>query len=173
MMTMAPGRPVSTVLAALVAVVVLSACTRGDDAQAPTPALPSTPDALPAVSVEGYNDILEQLRGIPVVVNLWASWCEPCKAETPKLVQAAADHPDVQFLGVNALDSRDGAESFIAEHAVTYPSVFDPSGAIKTDLNSNGLPMTVFYRADGTIEASVPAELSQATLDQNLAAIQA
>ena len=128
---------------------------------------------MPAVTVDQFDGLLQGLsgQGTPVVVNLWASWCVPCEAETPKLVAAAADHPEVQFLGVNSQDAREDAEVFIAEHDIPYPSVFDPDGAIKTDLNANGLPMTVFYRADGSIEAALPIELSQEALDDHLAAI--
>ena len=160
----------------LVLAVVLAACTGTPDndpeaSPSPSPTLPATPEALPATSVPQFEDLLVHLEGTPVVVNAWASWCGPCEAETPKLVEAADRHPDVQFLGVDTQDSREGAEGFIAEHHVPYPSVFDPTGAILTSLNASGPPITVFYRADGTVEGTVPGELSQEALDQHLAAI--
>jgi thiol-disulfide isomerase/thioredoxin len=160
----------------LVLVMVLAACTAKPDEDpdrppSSSPALPATPEALPATSVPQFQDLLVHLEGTPVVVNAWASWCGPCEAETPKLVDAADRHPDVQFLGVDTQDSRDGAEGFIAEHRVPYPSVFDPTGAILTSLDASGPPITVFYRADGTVEGTVPGELSQEALDQHLAAI--
>ena len=77
----------------------------------------------------------------------------------------------MQFLGVDTLDSRGGAEDFIAEHAVPFPSLFDPDGAIRTDLAGNGLPITVFFDADGNQVAKVDGELSQEALDEHLATV--
>jgi thiol:disulfide interchange protein len=174
MMPMAPDRPLTrTVLASLILAAALSACTGGSDDPPPRAAatMPSTPDALPPTTVDQFHELLAQLEGTPVVVNAWASWCEPCKTETPKLVEAAGADPDVQFLGIDTMDAREGAEGFIAEHRVPYPSVFDPDGAILTALNGIGPPITVFYEADGTVEGTVAGELSQAALDEHLAAI--
>ncbi|MGZ8580790.1 MAG: TlpA family protein disulfide reductase [Actinomycetota bacterium] len=134
-------------------------------------ALPSTADELPTADAAAFRGLLDELQGTPVVVNLWASWCEPCKREMPMLSRAAADHPDVQFLGVDTLDSREGAEAFIAEYSVPFPSLFDPDGAIRTELGSFGLPVTVFFDADGNEAAKVDGELSQSALDEHLATI--
>ena len=151
--------------------VVLVACT-GDPAQpTPSPGLPTSVTELPSADVETFRALLEDLRGTPVVVNLWASWCEPCEREMPMLAQAARADPDVQFLGVDTLDSREGAEEFIAEFGVPFPSLFDPDGVIRTDLDSFGLPVTVFFDADGNQVAKVDGELSRTALDEHLAAI--
>jgi thiol-disulfide isomerase/thioredoxin len=136
-----------------------------------TDSLPATVAALPPTDVEAFRALLDDLRGTPVVVNLWASWCEPCEREMPILAQAARAHPDVQFLGVDTLDAREGAEEFIAEFAVPFPSLFDPDGAIRTDLDSFGLPVTVFFDARGNQVGKVDGEISQAALDEHLAAI--
>jgi thiol-disulfide isomerase/thioredoxin len=136
-----------------------------------TDSLPATVAALPPTDVEAFRALLDDLRGTPVVVNLWASWCEPCEREMPILAQAARAHPDVQFLGVDTLDAREGAEEFIAEFAVPFPSLFDPDGAIRTDLDSFGLPVTVFFDARGNQVGKVDGEISQAALDEHLSAI--
>jgi cytochrome c biogenesis protein CcmG, thiol:disulfide interchange protein DsbE len=133
--------------------------------------LPTTVAELPNADAATFRSLLGELRGTPVVVNLWASWCEPCTREMPLLGRAARDHRDVQFLGVDTLDSRGGAEDFIAEHAVPFPSLFDPDGAIRTDLAGNGLPITVFFDADGNQVAKVDGELSQEALDERLATV--
>jgi thiol-disulfide isomerase/thioredoxin len=168
------------VLAFAVIALISSACTWSNDDEEPTPTpsasstgglLPSTPDALPNMDAEDFHAMVGQLEGTPLVVNVWASWCEPCERETPMLTAAAADHPGVRFVGVNTQDSREGAESFIEQYSIPYPSVFDPDGAIITDLDALGPPVTVFYDADGTQAASVVGELSQQTLDQHLAEI--
>ena len=64
-----------------------------------------------------------------------------------------------------------GAESFIAEHAVSFPSLFDPDASVRTELGSFGLPVTVFFDADGDQVAKVDGELSQSALDEHLAEI--
>ena len=87
------------------------------------------------------------------------------------LSRAATEHPDVQFVGVDTLDSREGAEAFIAEHRVPFPSLFDPDGAIRTDLASIGLPVTVFFDSEGNEVRKVDGELDQSTLDEQLVAI--
>ncbi len=163
--------------------VVLVACTGNPErstvtssspallASGGTDSLPATVAALPPTDVEAFRALLDDLRGTPVVVNLWASWCEPCEREMPILAQAARAHPDVQFLGVDTLDAREGAEEFIAEFGVPFPSLFDPDGAIRTDLDSFGLPVTVFFDARGNQVGKVDGEISQAALDEHLAAI--
>lgn len=133
--------------------------------------MPTTVAELPNADATAFRSLLGELRGTPVVVNLWASWCEPCTREMPLLALAAADHRDVQFLGVDTLDSRGGAEDFIAEHGVPFPSLFDPDGAIRTDLAGNGLPITVFFDAEGNQVAKVDGELSREVLDEQLGAV--
>jgi thiol-disulfide isomerase/thioredoxin len=135
------------------------------------PGLPTQVAELPTADTDAFRTLLADLQGIPVVVNLWASWCEPCTREMPMLSDAAAAHPDVQFIGVDTLDSRGGAEAFIADYGVPFPSLFDPDGAIRTDLGSFGLPVTVFFDAEGNQVEKVDGELSQSALDEHLAAI--
>jgi cytochrome c biogenesis protein CcmG/thiol:disulfide interchange protein DsbE len=151
--------------------VVLVACTGDPEQPTRSPGLPTSVTELPSADVETFRALLEDLRGTPVVVNLWASWCEPCEREMPMLAQAAGANPDVQFLGVDTLDSREGAEEFIAEFGVPFPSLFDPDGVIRTDLDSFGLPVTVFFDAEGNQVAKVDGELSQTALDEHIAAI--
>lgn len=168
---------------ALVMVLGIGACSsNGEPGGSPAPSraalivasgagLPSTVSDLPAMDVEGFHDLLERVKGTPLVVNFWASWCEPCKREAPMLARAARSHPDVQFLGVDILDTKDGALQFIADHHVPYPSVFNPDGGIRTDLGSLGQPVTVFYTADGAEVAKTDGELSADVLRSNLALI--
>jgi cytochrome c biogenesis protein CcmG/thiol:disulfide interchange protein DsbE len=151
--------------------VALAACTGDPEQPTPSVALPTSVTELPNADVETFRALLDELRGTPVVVNLWASWCEPCQREMPMLAAATEAHRDVQFLGVDTLDAREGAEEFIAEFGVPFPSLFDPDGVIRTDLDSFGLPVTVFFDAEGNQVGKVDGELSQATLDEHLAAI--
>jgi cytochrome c biogenesis protein CcmG/thiol:disulfide interchange protein DsbE len=136
------------------------------------PALPIVADELPAMDANGFQQLIQQLHGTPVVVNYWAAWCPPCKAEIPLLVQAhrRLGH-DVQFVGVDMQDFRDGARTFMHEQDVTYPSVFDPANSIGLSFNLFSPPMTQFYGADGLLVATVRGQLSADTLQANLKAI--
>ncbi len=97
--------------------------------------LPTHVAELPTFDVQTYQRLLTQLRGTPVVVNVWAAWCGPCRDEAPLLHAGEQTYGDrVQFLGVDIIDSLDGARGFIDEHGLTYPSVFDPSGDIRDSL---------------------------------------
>jgi thiol-disulfide isomerase/thioredoxin len=155
----------------VIVMIALAACTGDPAPPPPSPALPTSAAELPNADVETFRALLDDLRGTPLVVNLWASWCEPCEREMPMLAEAAEAHRDVQFLGVDTLDARAGAEEFIARFRVPFPSLFDPDGVIRTDLDSFGLPVTVFFDADGNQVGKVDGELSQSTLDEHLTAI--
>ena len=136
------------------------------------PALPIMADELPAMDADGFRQLLQQLRGTPVVVNYWAAWCPPCKAETPLLVDAHRRLGDaVQFVGVDLEDFRQGARSFMHDRDVTYPSVFDPTNSIGLSFNLFSPPMTQFYDADGRLVATVRGQLSEDVLQANLKAI--
>ena len=96
----------------------------------------------------------DQLRGAPVVVNFFASWCFPCRQEAPDLQRLSERYQgDVTFLGVNVqgglppglLDSQKGAREFVADFGITYPVVVDPDGELAKDLmDFYGLPQTFF-----------------------------
>jgi thiol-disulfide isomerase/thioredoxin len=174
-----------SLLLPLVALLLAPACSRsptdgapqgsqsGPTAKNATTAalLPTHVASLPAFDVETFDRLLAQLHGTPVVVNVWAAWCGPCKAEAPLLRAASQTFGDrVQFLGVDILDSLDGARGFIADHGLTYPSVFDPPGAIRDSLGMIGQPVTVFYDAQGNVVKTYPGQLTQTALDQGIRA---
>ncbi|HET9672125.1 MAG TPA: TlpA disulfide reductase family protein [Actinomycetota bacterium] len=119
------------------------------------PLLPRHADALPASDPDRFARLLDQLRGTPVLVNVWGSWCPPCEEEMPRLVAAHAEYGDrVQFVGIDILDSRTEARAFIAEHGIRFPSVFDVDDAIKPSLGQFGQPVTVFYDREGAFVTS-------------------
>jgi len=95
---------------------------------------------------------LASLRGRPVVVNLWASWCVPCRKEMPALEAVYRQgRGRVAFIGVNHEDDRDAALKFVAKTGVTYPSGFDPRGKVATAYGLVGLPTTLCISADGRL----------------------
>ena len=85
-------------------------------------------------TLDGSSLDVGALRGQVVVVNFWASWCSPCRAESPNLVQVAKENAGkgVQFVGVNIKDDRSAAKRFDEVHDVPYPSLFDQAGVLLT-----------------------------------------
>ena len=139
-------------LVLLVAVLGLAAC--GGDAPPRTDGslLPEDRLALPQYDLETFRAMLEQLRGTPVVVNVWGSWCPPCVEEAPDLAEVSLEYEgDVQFVGLDILDQRDAARAFIQRYDWPYPSIFDPAGAIRDALGYVGQPVTILYDRSGEI----------------------
>ncbi|HEV2785386.1 MAG TPA: TlpA disulfide reductase family protein [Solirubrobacteraceae bacterium] len=158
--------------AALVAVLVIGLTQAGsadgeDAASGPTlaelrRAVEGAPPPLAALYAEANRVVpsdpadfrrrLRSLRGYPVVVNVWGSWCGPCKLEFPYFQRAAQQlGRRVAFLGVNVIDNRANAERFLAERPVPYPSLEDGNARIsqETAPGARGAPITVFYDARG------------------------
>lgn len=105
--------------------------------------------------VDAYERRLRSLRGYPVVVNVWASWCGPCRFEFPHFQQAVARYGKrVAFLGVDKEDSDDLAEAFLREEPLPYPSYRDPDEEIAESIEreaARGLPTTAFYDRGGEL----------------------
>jgi cytochrome c biogenesis protein CcmG, thiol:disulfide interchange protein DsbE len=102
---------------------------------------------------EAFEARLEELRGFPIVVNKWASWCGPCRAEFPYFQsQAAKQGKRVAFLGVNSNDGEDSASEFLAEFPVPYPSYLDPDLEIADEIEGAlAFPATAFYDSRGEL----------------------
>ena len=117
--------------------------------------------ALTGTDLDGNEVDLADLRGRPVVVNVWASWCPPCRVEQPDLNEAHAELGDrVAFLGLNIRDaSRDNALAYVRNLEVPYPSVHSADGAallpFAGTLTPKSIPSTVVLDAEGRIAASV------------------
>jgi cytochrome c biogenesis protein CcmG, thiol:disulfide interchange protein DsbE len=119
---------------------------------APLAALHAQADKLLGGGVGAYERRLAALRGYPVIANVWASWCGPCRAEFPVLQKLAARYGTrVAFLGVNSQDSDDTAASYLKEAPVPYPSYTDPDREIAESIRANGLPDTAFYDRAGKL----------------------
>lgn len=111
-----------------------------------------------------------RLAGRPTVVNLWATWCQPCRQEMPILQKAAQRHGDrVQFLGVNTKDQPDWAAEFLQEVKVTYPQVVDTDGRLLNSLRSPGLPVTVVLDPQGQIAGRHIGRISEQQLTELVA----
>lgn len=165
----APIRGAAALLAALLAAALLAACGSEDGESSPAPdyeaALQQAPpklarlyangDELITGGEEAFDETLESVRGYPVVVNNWASWCGPCRTEFPWFQRAAAEHLDeIAFLGVNSEDSPEAYETFLRDRPVPYPSVEDPGMEIGEWIGTTlvgGLPNTFFYDREGKL----------------------
>jgi thiol-disulfide isomerase/thioredoxin len=103
--------------------------------------------------VGAYEGRIAALRGYPVVVNVWASWCGPCRFEFPTLQKLSARYGKrVAFLGINSQDSDDAARTFLSEDPVPYPSYTDPDKDVARSIGADlGLPDTAFYDRHGEL----------------------
>ena len=123
---------------------------------------------LPCIGHDGTVS-MRALGGIPYVVNLWGSWCFPCRTEMPEFQKVYADYKGrVGFLGVDTQDFDKPARAAIQRAAVTYPSVFDKDSKVKLALGTRSLPTTVLVGADGRIKNVHVGELTGAELRANI-----
>lgn len=110
---------------------------------------PSTVEDLPTIDVAAFNVVLADL-GRPAVVNIWASWCHPCRSEAPLLRAAYDEFGDrVAFIGIDVQDNQADAKEFIAEFELDIPHYFDRSRAIPNHYGVIGTPVTLFFDENG------------------------
>ena len=131
---------------------------------------PNAP-VLEGTTLEGSAFRLPDLAGHIVVINVWGSWCGPCRAETPDLVRLARQHEDrgVRFVGIDTRDNLAAAKAFVAKYDVPYPSVFDEDGRALLPFNriipSAAVPSTLVVDPDGKVAARVVGRVTYATLN--------
>jgi cytochrome c biogenesis protein CcmG/thiol:disulfide interchange protein DsbE len=120
-------------------------------APAPLAALYEQSSTILDGGVKAFQGRIDGLAGHPAVVNKWASWCRPCRAEFPIFQQVAAKRgKEVAFIGVNGADKRPAAEKFLAERPLPYPSYEDPDEDIAQELKiPKFFPMTIFIDGRG------------------------
>ena len=177
-------RPVSLVVAALLGGAVLAGCsdtpTESGDAGFISGKGVITklavedrakPGEVAGRTIDGDPISLADYAGQTVVVNVWGSWCAPCRAEAPDLVDAAAEleAKDVAFLGINSRDLNEAAaRAFVRRFDVPYPSIYDQGGqtllAFRGTLTANSIPSTVVIDDQGRVAARVLGEISKSTL---------
>jgi cytochrome c biogenesis protein CcmG/thiol:disulfide interchange protein DsbE len=116
----------------------------------------------------GQTVDLESLRGKPVIVNFWATWCGPCFEEHPTLVANARNLPNVQFVGIVFNDTDDKIMRFLAERGSAYPTLLDANGKTAIAYGVGGVPETFFINPAGKIVAKFEGPLSTETLQENL-----
>jgi peroxiredoxin len=184
------GRLLILVVLVVVAVVLPAAAALLDRRQPATRLEPGTPPssappaaqsyppdtpapALRLPGLDGGQVDLAALRGRPVVVNFWATWCEPCVREFPLLRQAAAGHraDRLAVVGVLTSDRPAAARDFVGAYGATWPVGLDPAATTAGRWGAVGLPHTYFVRPDGTLASHQLGELTRPALDRQLALI--
>lgn len=131
----------------------------GDPVELPAPGV------FPAASLAEFEGILVGQRGRPVVVNIWASWCAPCRTEMPLLQDAADAFGDrAVILGVASNDDPGEARRFLDDLGLDYPNVFDTTGEIRVALGLTAYPTTYVFGTDGNIMARVNGGISEQRL---------
>lgn len=121
---------------------------------------------LPEITVSEFESHLVDL-GRPAVVNVWASWCLPCRSEAPLLDQAHAEYGDrIAFIGVDVQDSQTGAREFLAEFGLDFDHFFDRDRSIPNHYGAFGTPVTLFFAPNGDL-----VQLHNGVIDERTLAI--
>jgi cytochrome c biogenesis protein CcmG, thiol:disulfide interchange protein DsbE len=165
----------ATVLAIAALLVLLGVrLAAASQAASATPVSPLVGHAAPDFAISVYNGSsgqtlrLAELRGHPVVVTFWASWCQPCQEETPILEAAYQKYAaeGVVFIGVDYEDKPDAAQAFLRQYGVTYPAGPDTSnGNSAIAYGVTGPPETAFVDRSGTVRQKIIGMLDDRTLD--------
>lgn len=161
-------------VAALVAAALLLASGAGtavagipqDGAPAPTFSLELIANGQGTVSLDKY-------KGKGLYLNFFASWCQPCKAEVPSIVELSKEYAkrNVVVLGIDELESINAAKGFVAQFKMPYPIGVDDSGAIGASYGLIGMPLSVFIGPDGKVVKRVAGEMSPAQIKAGLDSI--
>ena len=122
---------------------------------------------------QGNSVSLSDFQGQPVVVNFWASWCPPCKAELPHFQKAYEAYPQVQFMMVNLLasDTREDAQAVLDQGGYTFPVFYDTTAEAAMINNISAIPVTVFVNEKGEPVRKEVGALTAQALEDGIAAI--
>lgn len=128
---------------------------------------------LPAFSFQQLNgdsvNLAELGQGQLTVVNLWATWCPPCRREMPVLQRAEQQYPDVRFVLLNQREHPQVIQQYLQQSGLRFNHLLlDQQGQLATQLGAHGLPVTLYFSADGQLLKSHMGELSAASLAQSL-----
>lgn len=159
---------------AVAALVALSACSSGGSGAAPSVAVVGKPAPnWTETTYSGSKLSLGSLRGKPVYLNFFATWCPPCNEEAPginKLAQRYAAR-GLQVVGIDELESAKKAAEFVRLHHLSYQAVADDNGTLQTQYSINGLPVHVFIDRSGVIRKMVAGEMSDREIENAIQSI--
>ncbi len=149
---------------------VVGACSVSTDAASPT-ATAEQSEIAPIFAVEtmdGSFSLSDHLAndGRPVFLNLWASWCFPCREEMPAIDRSSVQHPDIAFVGVSVQDSREDAMAFAEEIGVGYTLGFDEGNAVDDAYRPLGLPASYIISSEGIILERIFGKITEEDLTE-------
>ena len=117
--------------------------------------------------LDGGEFVLEEHLGRPLIMNFWASWCPPCRTESPGFERVWRRYRDqgVLFVGVNIQDTERDAADYVTEFDLTFPNGRDPDGKVTVEYGVVGLPVTFFIGTDGAVEGRWVGALEEERLE--------
>ena len=121
--------------------------------------------------VDGRYVDIQDLKGRPVLINFWATWCPPCRREMPDLIAASEANDDLVVLAVNVQEELKVVGPFVDDFGITMPVIRDADGDLRDAYRVSGMPTTIFIDRDGNISKIWTGMLDGATLDRLLSEI--
>jgi thiol-disulfide isomerase/thioredoxin len=178
-------KPTFLIALALVSLIALTGC--GGGSSTPEESFIEGSGAVTSIEISKRN-LAPALTGMTLsgktftfktgqvgVVNVWASWCSPCRAEIPTLIELSKQYPDVQFMGILTRDNPATAEAFSRRLAMPYPTFIDDSLLIgfKGSLPANAIPSTVLIDKQGKVAARISGAVTLASLSKLIRKLEA
>lgn len=134
---------------------------------------PLPPPPLTLAALNGPPIDLATNDGRPTVINLWATWCAPCRREMPALAQAERDHPEVRFLLVNQGEGESGVRAFLEREGLSFDHLLlDPAMATQRHYRTVGIPVTLFLHADGRLAKAHTGEIAPERIAAEIARLE-
>jgi thiol-disulfide isomerase/thioredoxin len=157
-------------VAALIGLLAFGLVSKGEARLAVGEPVPAT--ELPVLGGDGETGSLADYEGRWVLINVWASWCGPCRDEAPALRAFHREHAgdDFEILGIDTQETGEGGLEFVDEFGLTYPQLHDGDGAYaKDDLKTTGVPESFLVDPKGDLALAIPGAITAEQLDQQVA----
>ena len=160
-----------SIVAIIVAGIALGSRFGTDPLDVESPLIGQPLPRLELTTIDGDAFNSDSLLGAPAVINVWASWCFPCRAEHEVLLASANAYPGVQFVGLVYQDRLSGVERFLDEFGEGYPNLMDDDARAAIELGVFGVPETYFVDASGVIVAKVQGPVTAPVMESTLNAV--
>lgn len=166
-----PTRTILFGLLTVIAVVATACVSSGTDGSGATQDAEIAPSFAVPTADGGEFSLTDHLAsdGRPVFLNLWASWCFPCREEMPAIDRSSQAFPEVAFIGISIQDDRSDAEKFATEIGVTYTIGFDDKNEVDNAYRPLGLPASYIISGDGVILERIFGKLTEEDLAEKFA----